>query len=88
MEKKIAHVGARSQPSSALHGRSGEANGNEAAPARLCYSIGECAELLTVSPGTIRNLLARGELKSARVARRVVVLASSVAALLGEEKAG
>lgn len=41
--------------------------------ARLAYSASEAAQMLGVSLRTVRNLIARGDLRAVRIGRRVVI---------------
>jgi excisionase family DNA binding protein len=52
---------------------------------RLAYSVKEAAEAVGVSPRTIVREIKRGNLRAARVSRRVVIPAESLAELLGRE---
>lgn len=47
------------------------------------YSVAEVAHHLSVSTKTVRRLVKDGTLQHVKIGRRVVVTASSVAALLG-----
>lgn len=50
--------------------------------ARLGYSVAEAARLLSVSTKTIRRMVADGRLEHIRIGTRVIVMASSLTALL------
>lgn len=50
---------------------------------RLLYTVAEAAELLGVGRSTAYDLVARGELASVRLGRRVAVTRPALAALLG-----
>lgn len=52
---------------------------------RLGYGISEAAESIGCSPGHIRHLIERGELKSAKVGRRRIVRAEDLQAFLAEK---
>jgi excisionase family DNA binding protein len=52
---------------------------------RLAYSVKEAAEALRVSPRTIVREIKRGNLRAARVSRRVVIPADALAELLGRK---
>ncbi|MCS7080471.1 MAG: helix-turn-helix domain-containing protein [Meiothermus sp.] len=40
---------------------------------KLAFSVEEAAQLLGLHPNTVRNLIARGELKATRVGRRILI---------------
>jgi len=52
---------------------------------RLVYTVVEAAELLGIGRSTAYELVARGELATVRLGRRVVVTRPTLAALLGFE---
>ena len=52
----------------------------------LAYSIGEAAEMLGISPNSVRRLIERGDLRTARLGeRRVVVPAAALRGLLAAD---
>ena len=51
--------------------------------ARIGFSVEETARLLGIHPNTLRRAIWRGEVKAARVGRRVVVPLAEVERLLG-----
>ena len=51
---------------------------------KVAYSVREAAELLGLHENTIRKLIWRGELKAARLGRRVVIPRTALEAVLGE----
>ncbi len=51
-------------------------------PGRMALEIPEAAYELHVHPNTVRNLIARGELESFRVGRRVLVARTAIEALM------
>jgi excisionase family DNA binding protein len=55
---------------------------SELPPARVAYSMSEAAASLGVSLSTVKNLIAQGRLKTARIGRRVLIPASSLESLL------
>jgi len=50
---------------------------------RVAFSVREAAEALGVSPRTLVREIQRGNLRAARVARRVVIPADALAEFLG-----
>ncbi|MCP3913847.1 MAG: helix-turn-helix domain-containing protein [Actinomycetia bacterium] len=52
---------------------------------RLVYTVTEAAELLGIGRSTAYELVARGELATTRIGRRVVVSRPTLTALLGVE---
>jgi excisionase family DNA binding protein len=52
---------------------------------RLVYSVTEAAELLGISRSTAYELVARGELPTVRLGRRLIVTRPALTALLGVE---
>ncbi|MCP3877511.1 MAG: helix-turn-helix domain-containing protein [Sulfitobacter sp.] len=52
---------------------------------RLVYTVSEAAELLGIGRSTAYELVARGELATVRLGRRVVVSRPTLTALLGIE---
>lgn len=52
---------------------------------RLAFSIAEAAESIACSPGHIRNLIERGELRSTKVGRRRIVRDEDLRALLARQ---
>jgi excisionase family DNA binding protein len=52
---------------------------------RLAFSVAEAAESIGCSAGFIRKLIERGELKSAKIGRRRVVIAAELQNLLAQK---
>jgi len=52
---------------------------------RLGYGISEAAESIGCSPGHVRNLIARGELRSVKVGRRRIVPDEDLRGLLAQK---
>jgi len=55
---------------------------------RLTVNIRETASALRVSPRTVRNLVARGDLKVLRIGRRVLVRIETLSAFVRDREAG
>lgn len=56
---------------------------------KAAYSLAEAAALLGVHPVTLRRLIKRGQIKAARVGRRVLIPQAELARLLaGQSEAG
>ena len=54
----------------------------ESTPTALALSIDQAATALSISPRLVRTLIARGELRSARIGRRVVIPTGALRELL------
>jgi excisionase family DNA binding protein len=59
-----------------------ERDGGHRRVKRLGSGIAETAESIGCSPGHIRNLIARGELQSVRIGRRIIILNDELLAFL------
>lgn len=55
---------------------------NQPSVCKLAYSVEEVAQATTLSPISVRRLIALGTLRAVRVGRRVLVLAQDVQQLL------
>lgn len=49
---------------------------------RIAYKIADAAHLLSVSPASVRRLIARGDLKVIRKLRHVLITSASIEALV------
>ena len=54
---------------------------------RLNFNVNEVAEALRVSPRMVRTLIARRELRSLRIGRRVLVSVEALAAFVRDRQA-